>query len=85
MSEIILFSAEGCSGCDIVKKHLKDPTKIKIVDVTKDEEYARFAFENQIYGVPSVIIKTDKGIEKCDLQLEGGKVKARCKDKEIIL
>ena len=85
MSEIILFSGEGCSGCDEVKKHIKNPSKLKIVDVTKDEDYARLAIENGINAIPSIAIKTEEGIKKCELKLEGNIVKAKCKDKEIIL
>ncbi len=85
MDEIILFSAEGCPGCDEVKKYIKNPSKIKIVDVTKDEYYARLAIENQINAIPTAAIKTDKGIKKCDLQLKDNIVKVKCKDKEFIL
>jgi len=85
MEEIILFSGEGCPACDEVKKHLKNPSRIKIVDVTKDEDYARLAFENDILAIPTVAIKTSDGIKKCELKFEGNTVKAKCGNKEIIL
>jgi len=85
MEEIILFTGEGCPACKEVKKRLKNPSQIKIADVTKDENYARLAFENDILAIPTVAIKTQNKIKKCDLQLENDKVKVKCDDKEFIL
>ncbi len=84
MEEIIFFTGEGCPACEEVKKRLKNPS-IKIVDVTKDENYARLAFQNDILAIPTVAIKTQDKIKKCDLKLENDKVKVKCDDKEFIL
>ena len=69
----------------MVTKHLQDPSKVKIFDVTKSDEAALLAAKNNIFSVPTVIKKTPDRIIKCDLRLEDNKVKANCEGKEALL
>jgi len=82
--EVILFVAENCGGCEEIKKHIKNKS-IKIVDITKNDENLKFAYDNNITAVPTVIIKNSQKIKKCKLLFEGNIVKAKCNNKEIIL
>jgi len=84
VEEIILLVGEGCPGCEEVKKRVKNPS-VKILDVTKSDEAAVLAAENNIFSIPTVILKSQKGVEKCDIELEGDKVKIKCKGKELFL
>ena len=83
--KIIIFSAEGCPPCEEVKKRIKDPSKVEIIDLTKNEEAARFAYENDILAVPTAIKKTDNGFERCQIDIKENKVIVKCKDEEIEL
>ena len=86
MKEFIILTAENCGGCETIKRHIQNPSSVEIFDVTKSDEAALLAAKNNILSVPSVIRKTPEGnIEKCDLELKDGKVKAKCKNKEVIL
>ena len=78
--EIIIFTVENCPPCQEVKKRIKDPSKVKMIDLSKDEEAARFAYENDILAVPTAIKKTDNGFEKCKIDIKENKVIVKCKD-----
>ena len=86
MKEFIILTAEDCGGCKIIKKHIQNPSNVEILDITKSDEAALIAAKNNILSVPTVLKKTSEGgIEKCDLTLQDGKVKAKCGNEETIL
>ena len=86
MSEIIILSAENCGGCQKIKSLIKDPSKVKILDVTKSDEAALLAANNNIFSIPTAVEKTPQGIQKCDLSIDNNKrVRVKCRNKEIIL
>lgn len=82
MEEIIILTIEGCPACDYIKKHSKN-SKVKILDVSKDDNAALLAAQNNIFSVPTAIKKkSDNKIEKCDLDISD-KIIVKCKNQEI--
>lgn len=78
MKEIIVITAEGCAGCEELKKRLEGSNRnIRILDVTKSVEAAQIVKDLQIDRVPTLITvdRTEEGTKLCMLDREKNAVK----------
>lgn len=81
LNKLIFLVAEGCKGCDALKKAAKG--KVKIMDVSKEDEATKLAMDNKIYSVPTAIYKDKNKVEKCNLEYTKDKVIVKCGGRKI--
>jgi glutaredoxin len=74
--EVILIVAEGCPHCEEAKKLVKD-SKVRVLDVTKDERAAAILRDLEEYRVPLLVTleKAERGAKLCAIDEKGMKVK----------
>jgi len=73
--EFVVIVAEGCPGCEHLKKALNPNSRIRFLDITKDAEAVQIAQELNIMAVPTfVAINRDLG-ELCSLDRDFKPVK----------
>lgn len=81
--KLFILTAEGCPGCEVVKKAAKG--RVPVYDVTKDDDATRVAMQTGVRSVPTAVKRGEKGYSKCKLDLLGNKVEIDCQGEKTEL
>lgn len=84
--EMTMLTTSNCSACKVAKERLKDRIdngQIKVLEIDKNEDAAKMAFNYKVRAVPSIILndKVTNTSEVCALKADLSGV--ICKNKEV--
>lgn len=84
--KMTMLTTSECPACKVAKEKLKDRIsngQIEVLEIDKNEDAAKMAFNYKIKGVPSIILKNKitNTTEICQLKADLSGV--ICKNKEV--